>query len=151
MTQVDFYILSGTSDAELLRTASRIAEKAVERGQRVHLNAATDAQARQLDEMLWTFSQSSFLPHRIVSGAAGSAPADRAPTEPVLIAAGEEIAIGPWSVLINLAGVVPEFFSRYERVAELVDGEAERRVHGRERYRYYRDRGYELRTHNLPT
>jgi DNA polymerase III subunit chi len=145
VTQVDFYILGGASDDALLRLASRIAEKAVAQGQQVHLNAENDAQAVKLDEVLWTFSQSSFLPHRVVASTA----ADDAPAEPVLIGAGVEITNGPWNTLINLAPSVPEFFSRYERVAEVVDGDSERRVRGRERYRYYRDRGYELRTHNL--
>lgn len=148
MTQVDFYISSGASDEALLRLASRIAEKAVECGQQVYINAADEAQAHKLDEMLWTFSQSSFLPHRIVTHSdAADASTDRA--EPVLIGAGVEMPSGPWNTLINLANAVPEFFSRYERVAEVVDAHVERRNHGRERYRYYRDRGYELKTHNL--
>ena len=70
MTQVDFYILNGRSDDALLRLASRIAEKAVAHGQKVHLNADSSAQAAKLDETLWTFSQSSFLPHRIVKSMA---------------------------------------------------------------------------------
>jgi DNA polymerase-3 subunit chi len=49
-------------------------------------------------------------------------------------------------VLVNLAPQVPEFFSRYERVAEVVDANAERRELSRERYRFYRDRGYKLNT-----
>ena len=147
MTQVDFYILEGSSDDELLRLASRIAEKAVQRGQRVHVNVDTQTHARKLDEVLWTFSQSSFLPHRVIVEADE---ADAATTiEPVLIGSGVEISGGPWNTLINLAHPVPDFFSRYERVAEVVDGDEERRKHGRERYRYYRDRGYELKTHNL--
>jgi DNA polymerase III subunit chi len=145
VTQVDFYILSGASDDALLKLASRIAEKAVAHGQQVHLNAASQSQAAMLDEVLWTFSQSSFLPHRVVA----ATPTDSMPAEPVLIGAGIEITSGPWNTLINLAHPVPEFFSRYERVAEVVDGDSERLTRGRERYRYYRDRGYELRTHNL--
>lgn len=148
MTQVDFYVLTGASGGELLRLASRIAEKAVEQGQHVHVNAESTAQAHELDAVLWTFSQSSFLPHRIIAPDAGAGPGAPAP-EPVLIGTGQELPHGPRNVLINLAHAVPEFFSRYERVAELIDGDTERRNHGRERYRYYRDRGYELRTHNL--
>ena len=49
--------------------------------------------------------------------------------------------------MINLAAEVPEFFSRYQRVAEVVDGHAERRERSRDRYRFYRDRGYKLNTH----
>jgi DNA polymerase-3 subunit chi len=52
-------------------------------------------------------------------------------------------------LLINLAADVPDFFSRYERVAEIVDGNAERRAQSRERYRFYRDRGYQLNSHQV--
>ena len=52
-------------------------------------------------------------------------------------------------VLINLADEVPDFFSRYARVAEIVDADAIRREKGRERFRFYRDRGYQLQTHQL--
>ncbi len=52
-------------------------------------------------------------------------------------------------MLINLAADVPDFFSRYERVAEVVDGNSARREQSRERYRFYRDRGYKLNTHQV--
>jgi DNA polymerase III subunit chi len=50
-------------------------------------------------------------------------------------------------VLINLHETPPPFFSRFERLAEIVseDGAAA----ARERFRFYRERGYELRTHNM--
>jgi DNA polymerase-3 subunit chi len=51
--------------------------------------------------------------------------------------------------MINLAAEVPEFFSRYRRVAEVVDGDATRRAQSRDRYRFYRDRGYTLNTHQV--
>jgi DNA polymerase-3 subunit chi len=48
---------------------------------------------------------------------------------------------------VNLHAQTPPFFSRFERLAEIVgidDAEA-----GRERYRFYRERGYELRAHDM--
>jgi DNA polymerase-3 subunit chi len=54
-----------------------------------------------------------------------------------------------WDLMINLAPVVPEFFSRYDRVAEVIDGDPARREQGRDRFRFYRDRGYELKTHHV--
>ncbi len=90
------------------------------------------------------FSQGSFIPHRIVRGELAQ-PA----LEPVLIGVNQPPAPGRWDVLINLAAEVPEFFSRYERVAEVVDANAVRREQSRERYRFYRDRGYKLNTHQV--
>ena len=54
-----------------------------------------------------------------------------------------------FDVLINLAPAVPEFFSRFERLVECVDQDAQITARSRERYRFYRDRGYALKMHNI--
>ncbi|HEX7080129.1 MAG TPA: DNA polymerase III subunit chi [Gammaproteobacteria bacterium] len=143
MTEIDFYILGGDSIEARLVLACRIAEKAVQRECGVLIRPGSAAEARQLDELLWTFSQGSFLPHRMASAAGPS------PIEPVLIDDGPGPVGERWDLLINLAGDVPEYFSRYARMAEVVDADADRRARGRERYRYYRDRGYSLKTHRV--
>ena len=143
MTRVDFYILDESSDTGRLRVAARIAEKAMHQNQHVYINTSGAAESSRLDEILWTFSQGSFVPHGVVDATPAEAGA-----EPVLIGSAVEIN-EPCEVLINLGPEVPEFFSRYDRVAEIVDAEATRRDAGRTRYKYYRDRGYELKSHNL--
>ena len=50
-------------------------------------------------------------------------------------------------MLINLHDAAPPFFSRFERLAEIVSVEGA--AAARERFRFYRERGYDLRTHNL--
>jgi DNA polymerase-3 subunit chi len=144
VTQVDFYILDSDSDDARLRLACRIVDKATQLDRHVFIHSASDHEAKQLDELLWTFSQGSFIPHRILQESL-----DRPPLEPVLIGLRQAPPEGRWDVLINLAPDVPEFFSRYERVAELVDANAVRREQSRERYRFYRDRGYPLSTHQV--
>jgi DNA polymerase-3 subunit chi len=52
-------------------------------------------------------------------------------------------------VLITLAAEVPECFSRFRRVAEIVGPAPADKEQGRARFRFYRDRGYALQTHNL--
>jgi DNA polymerase III subunit chi len=144
VTQVDFYILEADSDDARLRLACRIVDKATQLDHHVFIHSTSDDEARKLDELLWTFSQNSFIPHRIVREAL-----NEPPLEPVLIGINQQPAPGRWDVMINLATDVPEFFSRYERVAEVVDGNSARREHSRERYRFYRDRGYKLNTHQV--
>jgi DNA polymerase III subunit chi len=148
VTRIDFYVLDGVSDEPRLRLACRLAEKAAKREHRVYINCETAAEAAQLDELLWTFSQSSFLPHRIVGP--GDDADDKEPDlEPVSIGVGRPPSNASDDLMINLASAVPEFFSRYQRVAELIDGNENRREDGRKRYRFYRDRGYEMATHRL--
>ena len=142
MTQIDFYILGADSSEERLRFACRLTDKALQRQHRIFLNAESSLMAEQLDQTLWTFRAGSFIPHRRLSG---TGPV----MEPVVIGHDQEPPEESWDVMINLAVEVPDFFSRYQRVAEVVDGDAQRRSQGRERFRFYKERGYELRTHNL--
>jgi DNA polymerase-3 subunit chi len=145
VTRVDFYILDRpASDARLL-LACRLAEKAVDQNLGVLINTATEPECFKLDELLWTFSQGSFLPHRLIANAGNAEEGEH-----VLIGCGQEPpGADHTDVLINLAPAVPPFFSRFERVAEVVGAEEENKSAGRERFRYYRDRGYELQTHQV--
>ena len=144
MTQVDFYILASDSDDARLRLACRIVDKATETDQHVFIHATSDVDAQKLDELLWTFSQGSFIPHKIVRDGV-----DAVPIEPVVIGLNRGPLGERWDLMINLAAEVPEFFSRYRRVAEVVDGNETRRAQSRDRYRFYRDRGYTLNTHQV--
>lgn len=143
MTRVDFYVLNQEDPGGRFLFACRLAEKAYQQGHSVYIHADTAADARQLDTLLWTFRAGSFVPHQPMEE--GMQPE---PDTPVHIGHGSEPG-GHDDVLINLAAEVPLFFSRFKRVAEVLDGEEERRREGRERYRFYRDRGYTLKSHQI--
>lgn len=94
-----------------------------------------------MDRMLWTFNDQSFVPHaRLGEG-------DPA-INPILIGDGAN-AHEEHDVLVNLATEVPTFFSRFQRLAECVDNDEAIRNASRERYRFYRDRGYPLEMHEI--
>jgi DNA polymerase-3 subunit chi len=141
MPRVDFYILSSSAPLDRLRLVCRLADKAYHLGQRVYIQAASPEQAQQLDDLLWTFTSASFLPHGIVPQAA---PEDH----PILIGHDAEPQ-GIEDLLINLSPQVPPFFNRFERVMELVEGSEAGRQLGREHYRFYRDQGCALESHTL--
>ena len=144
MTQVDFYIVDSDLVDARLKIVCRIADKANDANQHVFIHGCSDVEAKKLDELLWTLSQGSFIPHKIVrEGADTPAP------EPVIIGLNRGPLSERWDLMINLAAEVPEFFSRYKRVAEVVDSDATRRAQSRDRYRFYRDRGYTLNTHQV--
>jgi DNA polymerase-3 subunit chi len=52
-------------------------------------------------------------------------------------------------VLLNLRTESPLFFGRFQRLIEIVSLDDEDRRAARERFRFYRERGYEIRTHDL--
>ena len=138
MTKVDFYILAAGSPEH---TACKLSEKAYSLGNRVYIHTESDQQSIQLDELLWTFREGSFVPHEQYQAGSGS-------NSPVQIGCHESPETD-CDVLINLSSEVPLFFSRFQRVAELVGTEAQAKNQGRERYRFYRDRGYPMETHEL--
>lgn len=146
MTRVDFYILPDADPAQRPLLACRLAEKACGQGLKVYVHTATEGEALHLDELLWTFRDGSFLPHAI---AKGTDPASaESESVPVLVGHDHEPSTH-MDVLINLDMEVPRFFGRFERVAELVDQRPEQLARSRERYRFYRERGYELNSHQL--
>ncbi len=139
--RIDFYILSDESPNARERLCCRLAEKAWKLGHSVYLHAGSEAEASALDELLWTFRDGSFVPHGLSAEAVKPAP-------PVLIGAGAAPAAGA-DVLIHLCADVPEFYARFQRIAEIVAAPAPDRAAGRERFRFYRERGHQPQSHNL--
>jgi len=142
--RVDFYVLSATEAGARLRFTCRLTEKAYGLNQRIYAYTNSAAEARQLDELLWTFRAGSFLPHILLSAADEK---NHAPT-PITIGHGEQFEVSG-DILINLADAIPSCFDRFARVAEIVDGTSECRRLGRERFSFYRDNGYEPNTHKM--
>lgn len=137
MTQIDFY----TQVDDKLQTACRLAAKARSHGLRVTLYCPDDDTASRLDRLLWTTPATGFLPHCRSD--------DRlAAVTPVLIdVSGSDQPHD--QMLINLHAEWPAQFSRYQRLAEIVGTADDDRAQARSRYKFYRDRGYAIRTHDL--
>ena len=137
MTKIDFY--TGTDDK--LRTACVLSHKAMQNGLRVLLHTPDQATTDMLDQLLWQHPAAAFIPHCLSS--------DQAAAEmPVII--GHQPEPFPHSeVLISLHTSCLPFFSRFERVIEIVSQDAEDSRLGRERFGFYRERGYEMRHFDL--
>ncbi len=140
--RIDFYVLAQATPQARLRFACRLAETALKRQHRVHALTADERAATELDELLWTFRAESFVPH-------GIAEPDAATELPVTIGCDSATAPGSSEVLINLTPTVPACFEAFQRVAEIIDASDEGRRDGRERFRFYRDNGFEPQTHHI--
>jgi len=110
VTRVGFYVVQAADQAQRLHVAVRLADKAFQRGHRIFINAADEAQARTLDELLWTYRPASFLPHGLHG---------QEQSEAIAIGWGQEPQDHN-DLLINLQLGIPGFFSRFRRVAEVV-------------------------------
>ena len=137
MTRVDFY-----SHAEpKLQVACQLVAKAIQQHLHVVVFAPDENAARSFDKLLWTYQAVGFVPHCMTYHAL-------APETPVVIAR-EDVEMPYHQVMLNLHVESPPSFSRFERLIELVGVADDDREFARSRYRFYRDRGYEIRHHDL--
>lgn len=144
MTRVDFYILpEGATPEVALLTACKLCDKAVAAGLRVYVHAQEPRLVEDLDGALWSFRQGAFIAHERYLGRSLEEPL------PAVLIGDAEPPESHQGALLNLGADVPAFFSRFERVLELVSGSSVERARSRERYKDYRDRGYPLETHEL--
>jgi DNA polymerase III subunit chi len=142
MARIDFYLIAAAGEQSRQIFACRLAEKAYRLQNKVHIQAVDREYARQLDDLLWTFRDGSFVPHEVVDEErdAGGAP--------VTIGVGAG-GIQPGDLLINLSDHVPEQLDSFPRVAEIVTSDEGCRQRSRRRFADYRSQGHTLQTHEL--
>ena len=176
MTRIDFYSLTEGSRGDRFQLTCRLVDRIYQLGQgrqagqggpanqageagvanhgtldgqsvpgdrrhpRIHIQLSDPVQAEHLDRLLWTYDDQSFLPH----GRLGQTDPD---LTPILI--GAQPLDDHDQVLINLDLAIPPGFSRFERLCEPLDPDPAVTAAGRERFRYYRDRGYPLHHHKI--
>ena len=137
MTSIDFYFNADDS----LQVACRLAAKVLAQKKRMLVHAPDPDLATRMDRMLWTWPAIGFVPHCAVHD-------PLAAETPVLIGTGEETP-PDCAVLLNLGRQCPPNFERFERLLEVVGAGDDERKAGRERYRFYVDRGYKISNHDL--
>lgn len=140
MTRVDFY-----HDApDRLAIAARIVHKAYSQRTPLLVLIPEPALAARFDHLLWEQPSTGFLPHC----PAGS---PLAAQTPVLIATSidAEAPLLHDQLLINLGHDVPPGFARFQRVIEIVGRSEEDKGPARGRFKFYRDRGYDINRHDL--
>lgn len=137
MTQIDFY----THVSDKWHTACRLAAKAYARGMRVAVLCPDAQTVQRFDRMLWTASSTGFIPH-----CPGNHPL--AARTPITIT--HDDGEPPHDeVLLNLRDTWPPMFSRFQRLVEIVSTDDADRAGARDRFKFYRDRGYDIRSHDL--
>jgi DNA polymerase-3 subunit chi len=99
--------------------------------------------AARLDEQLWTFQEDSFVPHTLNP--------DEMADCPVGIGHDPDDVRDHHDCLINLTPVVPRIFSRFETTVEIVTQAPDALAHSRARYRFYQNRGYDVRHIDMRT
>lgn len=134
MTRVEFFF---NVDDKLLKAAD-LCEKAMVKGRQLTVFCQHEAMMNVMHQQLWQHSATSFL----ASAKAGGEISELTPI--VLIENGEHLVHD--DVLINLQSESPSFFSRFRYLVELVGHDEADKIAARDKYRFYRDRGYEVKS-----
>ncbi len=136
MTKIRFY--TDVPDAPILM--AHLVHQALSRQRQVTIYVADRAQAVWLEERLWQSTAESFLPHAL-------ADAEHAALTPVQLAWLPE-QIRQDDLLFNHQTTLPKFFSRFRHLFELIGPDEADKTAGRQRWAFYRDRGYEIQHMN---
>lgn len=142
MTDVDFYILAGQGQRDQLMFACKVVEKALAKKQRVLLHTNNEEQARKLDQLIWTLRPDSFIPHSLLS-------AEDAPSDCPVSISWQDTPGHHHDVLINLSSEMPPFYSRFQRYIGIVVQHDKVLGYTRNHFRYLKDRGHRITTHDM--
>jgi DNA polymerase III subunit chi len=134
MTRIDFHL----NVENHLQYTCRLIRKAFSQGMKVVCFGTNIRLLEELDDLLWTFSEDDFLPHVMT----GHPEIHNTP----IILTNQVEDISHYDLLINLDNYCPPFFARFDRLIEIVGIDETNKKLARDRYRFYKERGYPLNT-----
>jgi DNA polymerase-3 subunit chi len=123
----------------------RLLRKAYRAGARVVVTGES-AQLADIDRLLWTFEALEFIPHW--RGPAADDLPVRLQATPVLLTTGHSARFGH-DVLVNLGRDVPQAYTQYARVIEVVGRDDFDRDGARSRWRQYSAEGCAIERHEV--
>jgi DNA polymerase-3 subunit chi len=134
--KVDFHILDKANGQQSLLYACNIIEQAYTAGQQVFVQTGSKEEAQRLDNLLWTYSDTSFIPHSLYS------PGDMTAVQIGYEATPPQLT----SLLVNLSTEMPAFYNQFSHIIEIVFSDPHVQQLARNRFRQYRDQGCEITT-----
>jgi DNA polymerase-3 subunit chi len=147
MAVIDFHTLPENSRTPRMKAACQLVERAFLDGQRVLVWLQDERELAAFDDLLWTFGDRAFVPHEMLA-------ADPAASEaPVQLFAGATLPAaalaGGFATLVALREEASADALAFERIVEVLDAAPACRAAGRNRFRFYRDRGITPQHHEL--
>ncbi len=132
MTKIRFY--TDVSDVHAL--VLRLVHQGYAKQRKVTIYVPDREQAMAFSDRLWSHTAEGFVPNVL-------ADAEHAGLTPVHLAWQAE-HIHQDDILLNCQASLPKFFSRFRHVFELIGRDEADKAAGRQRWAFYRDRGYEI-------
>lgn len=137
MTEAWFYVTEQPGPEARLQLLVRLLERALRSPRQLYVHSENESTVTGISDHLWQGAR--FLPH----GMAGKHP-------------GQQLILGHGpdpgdhhDILVNLSPDIPDHFSRFQRVVELVSGDDQARQQSREKWTFYKHRGYSVARHEL--
>ncbi|MBS0359181.1 MAG: DNA polymerase III subunit chi [Proteobacteria bacterium] len=141
MPKIDFYLLNDSKPSALYLFACRLVEKAYLHKHATYIAVASQPIAEQLDNLLWTFKDNSFIPHQIFNPS-------QTQVAPIQISTHNQ-APAHCDLLLNLTSEIPEFHREFNRIIEIVPNDDAWKAQSRNHFKFYREQGYEIQTHPI--
>ena len=146
-TQVMFYLLEDENLAtandigSLFHCACLQAAYFYRQKQKVFIYTKDQDKAHDIDEMLWTFNANSFVPHNLQG---------EGPSYGSAVEISWQNPTGRRPVLINLTDTAPDFSGQFSRVIDFVPSDEVLKQSARERFKAYRQLGFEVGNQPFP-
>lgn len=136
MTAVEFHV----NQSDKLNYTCRLLRKAYRAGANMVVTAEQNM-LDALDQMLWQYASTEFLPHCSLQS-----PIHTQAATPIVLTTQLDKCRSS-QVLVNLGQHVAPGFERFERVIEVASSQDEDLQAARARWKYYQERGYPLKRH----
>ena len=120
--------------------------KLIEKGYKQNINPIyiktdTQKQAEELDKILWTFRQESYIPHTLVDQ-------DSNNTQPVQIGWIDN-EIEDAEAIINLSDGMPDISNHLKKIHEIIENIDEKKEKARERWKKYKSIGFNIKAYKV--
>jgi len=139
---ITFYILNKNSPVSFQEHTCNIIEQEYNNGYKIHVHLATQQEAQNMDDLLWTFKQISFIPHAIyIENSTDFLP---------------QVTIGyntlfskNKDVLLNLTSNISDYFLNFKNIIEIIPHNEALKKLARLRYRKYLENNNKIQVINV--
>lgn len=139
MARVNFYLLRHDNAEARLHLACRLSDQLLRQGRAVRVLASDEDEARAFDQLLWSFSAESFVPHALRQDAPDDCP---------ILIDWDPAAFNDGN-LLNLTAGLPPHHQNLDSIAEFVLSNDDAKALSRRKWNAYKQQGHELKHHQI--
>jgi DNA polymerase-3 subunit chi len=137
MTEIIFY----TGIDEELTFLVKLSEKTLKMRRKACIATRDAVHSKAVSEYLWTHDPTKFIPHSVGP--------EELNNEHTALELRHDETSSHLDILINLTQKTPSQFSSFQRLVEIITKRKDSIEVGRQRFKWYRDRGYDIKVHKM--